>query len=326
MPPMNLAPWREAARKLAQAVKRQIEQTEQEVAAFLRPGKQVLQRERVPLPRRSQGTLHDRVRDKQAQDARRHYTQFAGPTRHHHAGRSTSATVAQVKTIFGQSATRSTMGGTLRAHGYRRGFASSSINHAQVVREVFESISLGLRAGVLNNPFFTAPDGRELRGGRVVAGLKASEHLTTVLTIPLTPKILAPSTGVLNAALISAVDEAVLAAPKHLAKLRRNVYRLMQFGSFPYKLVDNDSTMEVVFPGRDRESVELFLDDLMDGKGASLGALHERPRFVESEQMDQEVDWATHLYARDHKMTRSQLSLERYIHDLDVFRACQAAC
>jgi hypothetical protein len=215
--------------------------------------------------------------------------------------------------------------GTLYAHGYRRGFASSSINHAQVAREVFESISLGLRAGVLNIPFYGPPDGREMRSGRVVAGIKAAEQTTCVLRIPLTPRVLAPGAGALDASLVSAVDDVLLSAPKHLAQLRRNLYRLSQFGTFAYKLTDNDTAIQVSFPGRDKESVALFLDDLLDGKGATLGTLTEEQRFIQDDSYA-EVDWTSHMYAKQHKLTKSQLSLEQYIQELDVFRATQLAC
>lgn len=298
MPPNTLQPWREALRKAAHAIRKQLAQTEQEIASFLRPGR-APQAIPVPLPRQRQPRFPG---DK------RFYTNAAFPKRTANSTRVSTL----VRTEFGRSLVRPRLDGTLKAHGYRN-FSSATINHAQIANEVFQSVSLGLRAGVLNTPFYPPATGHHK--GHVVAGLCGAEQTTTTLSIPLFPVIAAPLTGSLSRETVSELDEVLCAAPQHLARSRRALSRLLQFGSFDYEMTRN--SIDIFFYGKTRGQVERFLGDL----GVACGTLHEQTGILARHadlERDANVNWCD-VFDRP-PPTHSVESLHGFIDAVDMHR------
>lgn len=297
MPPISLAPWREMARKAAQALRRQIADTEQGLASLLNPGRRP-QAIPVPLPQRPAPRFPG---------DRRHYTQSLRSTRVVRSGCVTPV----IKTEFGRSAIRPRLTtGTLKSHGYgRSNFSTAQINHAQVAREVYQSISFGIRAGVLNTPYFPPTKGHV--SGHVLHGVCSHEiSPRTLLEIPLCPSIGIESNGRLSRDVVAEIDEVLCSTPKFLAKLRRDLSKLMRYGNYDYRMINHDTAIQIIFNGRDREEVEHFLKDI----DVSCGTVSEEHGVLGTSRHVEDIDWRK-LFDMKRPMSKSMESLERFVDD-----------
>lgn len=330
----QLSSWRELARKAAQALRRQLAQTESGLSALLNPGRSP-QSIPVPLPQR---------RAPRFPGDKRFYTQAS---RGSHLARPVpkSGTLAAfAKTEFGRISTRPRLSsGTVRSHGYGRSFSTAPINHAQVAREVYASISQGIRAGVLNAPFFPPPTTQTGRcAGGVMHGVQGHEDVQTRLTLPLAPPVIFPGSGRLSRSVVAEIGESLCATPQFLAKLRRDLTKLMRCGEFDYCLVPNDVTgnsaaIQVIFHGKDRDTVERFLRDVGVSSGTvteeRLGLLSDRGTRRDEEvfwpavhhgdrqRADQQQQQRQHYRGRRGEKGRESMeSLDRYVEAIDVHR------
>lgn len=317
MPPKGFAPWRDLLRKAAKSIKDKLQQTESEVAALLAPKRP----QSIPIP------IPIRLPPKGFRfpgDRRFIHTSF-NAAKTQAAPRVTRPIAAAFKTQFTRSCLRPTLHGTLprTAHGVTLGsgrtFCHSATNHARVAMEVANSISQGLRAGVLNVTR-TVPSSRKetQRDGHVLSVLKSVRgHPQTTLSIKLYPEINVLSKGELLQAFVSEIDEAILAVPAHLARIRRDLQRLAKAGSFPYVVCVKDRTLEITFAGKEAEAVERFLIDI----GVVSGTLIEgREPFLEGSSGigTEEVDWRKVFGQKKGKSRHGTDSLERYLEEIDT--------
>lgn len=304
MPAFGLAAWREMARKAAQALRRQVQQTEQGLSTILNPGRRP-QPIPIPIPQR---------RAPRFQGDKRSYTQWTAPRA---ATRTAGATSTFIKTDFGRTATRPrVIRGTLQSHGYgRSNFSTAQINHAQIVREVSQSISLGLRAGVLNTRFFLPTNGYAT--GHVLHGVCSHETspLRTYLDITLCPAACIAPEGRLSRDVVTEIDNIMFSAPKYLAQLRRNLSKVSRYGNFDYQMINNDTTIRIAFHGRGREDVERFLKDI----DVSCGTLNDEHGILSSHQATSEFKW-DELLGVDRPLSSSRQDLEDFVDAVDVER------
>lgn len=303
MPPVNL--WRDLARKAAQALRRQLAQTEQGLASILNPARSPRPIP-VPLPRR---------RAPRFPGDKRFYTQSASPGLP--VSRSSGSTSITAKTQFGRTLTRPRLtSGTTRSQGYGRSFSTAPVNHAQVAREVYQSISLGIRAGVLNTPYYPPPTGQH--AGHVLCGVRSAETVQTMLNIPLCPSIMVASQGTLSHGTVAELEGLLCTVPQFLAKLRRDLHKLMRNGSFDYKMVNNDTEIQIIFHGRYREDVERFLGDI----GVTSGTVTQSLGLFENDEA-QEVNWTNLFRGKYGRKTKSIKSLENFVDEVDRTRRIQ---
>lgn len=298
----QLAPWRELARKAAQAIKRQLAQTESGLSALLNPSRRP---QSIPIP------IPIPRREPRFPNSKRFYTQFLP----HRTSRATQKRPSQfVKTEFGRTQLRPRLSGTTRAHGYRS-FSSSPVNHTHVMREVQASIAQGIRAGVLNTPFFPPPSVHDKSLGKVLHGVMGSESTRVATTLSmdlLPPSLIMPRQGELTRAIVAEVDEAILSFPQFMAKLRRDLNALARSGVLEYHIKDN--TMHFVFPGKTKDQVERWLRDIH----VTRGTVTESHSPVQSAREEEDVDWNAVFDAR---MSRS---LEAYVDAIDAQRCGHA--
>lgn len=301
MPP-PVTSWREAASKLARAIKRQLAQTEEEIASFLNPQRnnsgalRGLVREPIPLPRRQ--TPRERLLG--GNGARREFSTQArligGRAALKPRASPAIGVASAIRTEFGRSALRPRLQGTLRVNGYRmpgggsRNFSTTHVNHA---KEVYEAICLGIRAGVFNAPIrpieCRARD-QPARVGHVSHAVASRDVVRTHLDFKLSPLAAAlPRKGCITTdAVVAEIDDLICDLPTYMARLRRDLASLALAGDFGYTMRDNATVLRITFHGKDAQQVENYLDEL----GISLGVVTEDAGFLRSNGRDEHVDWA----------------------------------
>lgn len=329
----QLALWRDLARKAAQSIRRQLAQTEAGLSSLLSPARQ---RQPVPIPLPQSGR---RPRfPASLPGSRRFFTDVLRPSARplHGSGR---PSVLPLKTQFGRTALRPRLAGTTRVHGWHaRSFSSTTINHAHVAREVHASIAQGIRAGLLNTPFFPPPrhcsaasaaarhhgDGAAAAGSAVMHGIMGSEcgMVRTNFTIELFPATLEAalrgSAGkTLDGTVVREIDETISALPQFMARLRRDLSILTRAAESLQYSITKDRSMQITFYGRTRDEVEVWLRDL----GIARGTLtEERPPVRACRPEHENVDWQTIFGRRRRQHGTPSDSLEDYVYAIDTQR------